>query len=1084
MIPHGIDGHNPQPIIVLAAASGCGIGADEGQPPCGVGGARRGESPLVPLKRQDVPMSKSQKGRDPNVLTFRRLHFFQPSPECVLRRIGWKAVVCCLGISAAAQQPVPIADPVEQRLLPSGISQLPVNLNGALAYVFKDADETDALHFMGEFVLTLGEQEGPKLRSRDAVVWITHRQHEGRPYRRLQLLLWKDAEIYEVGGTVTSGPALFVSLATFGEITADIDDVAFQSSSDSRVYQAGDAIRRRAIAKGALRGADEDVHLRVYDASGLTEHAKPAAQRPMISVRSTGELTMTASSDGGQLLTITGGVYLSRGVPATGTYLEIQADSVIVFLPPSAPSPVDPMSRGLRSEPSSAQAEEPRNAIRGLTPGASQGEADRSGLPRKKGGRDSLDRQLLSTGLGDVEVEAAYLEGDVVMRQGPNMIRASRLYYDFLGDRALILDAVVRTTLVKRNIPLYMRAAEIRQLSRGQFTANDAILTSSEFHTPHYHVGADRVELVNRTPPDTTGRQGLRAGTFTIRHATLNLGGHPIVYWPYIRGQLDTSETAIKSVRGGFSDDFGVEFETKWHTFNVLGLETPDGFDSTLSLDYFTRRGPAIGLDAQYRRDTYFGFLRSYLLADDEEDFLGRKREEQSAKDVRGRFLLRHRQYLGADWQVSLELSYVSDRGFLEEFFESEFDNDKEQETLLYLKKQSENKAFSALIQPRILDFTTQTERMPDLGLFVIGEPIGPPVTGGTWFSENRLGYVRFRPADQTFREFLRDGRAIGSGSVGRADSRQEIGLPIDVGPVRFVPFVSVRGTAWDDSPTEGGVLRALGTYGVRGTIYLSRVYPDVRSTLFDLDGVRHIIKPDVTAWVSHTNRDSRELFPFDETVERIDEVDGVALGLRQRWQTRRGGGRTRRTVDFLTLDVEVALFNDAPSDEITNGYTSYSRPENSIAQNYVNSSVIWRLNDRTALLSELNYDLNDGEVDILNVSLAVERSPRFSYLVGYRLIEESDSELLGIDMNYRLTEKHTLALRELFDLAEGRALDFTVALIRKFPHWFGAISFAFDEPEDDFGISLSVWPEGLPEATLGSRRFTRLGTTTHLRND
>ncbi len=1010
-------------------------------------------------------MWKSPKGRDRDVLTFRRLDFLRPSPECMFRGIGWRAVVCCVCISAAAQQPAPIADPVEHPLLPSGISHLPVKFNGPLAYVFKDADGTDVLHFTGEFVLTLGERAGLKLRSREAVVWITHRQHEGRPYRHLQLLLWKDAEIHEVGGTITSGPALFVSLATFGEITAEIDDVAFQSSSDSRVYQAGDAIRKEATARGTIRGTDADVHLRVYDASGLTEHGKPAAQRPMISVQSTGELTMTESSDGGQLLTITGGVYLSRGVPATGAYLEIQADSVIVFLPPSVPpSPVDPMSRG-------------------LTPGVSQGDAEGTRPSRPKGGRDSLDRQLLSTGLGDVEVEAAYLEGDVVMRQGPNMIRASRLYYDFLGDRALILDAVVRTTLVKRNIPLYMRAAEIRQLSRGRFTAADAVLTTSEFHTPHYHVGAERVELINRTAPDTTGGQGLRAGTFSLRHATLNLGGHPILYWPYIRGQLDTSETAIKSVRGGFSDDFGVEFETKWHMFNILGLETPEGFDSTLSLDYFTRRGPAVGLYTQYRRDRYFGFLRSYLLADNEEDFLGREREEQSEKDIRGRFLLRHRQYLGTDWQVSLELSYISDRGFLEEFFETEFDNDKAQETLLYLKKQHGNRAFSALIQPRILDFTTQTERLPDLGLFVIGEPVGR-AAGATWFSENRLGYLRFRPADQTFREFLRDGRTVGSGSVGRADSRQEVGLPVDVGPIRFVPFVSVRGTAWDDSLTEGGVLRAFGTYGVRAAMYLSRVYPDVHSTLFDLDGVRHIIKPDVTAWVSHTNRDSRELFPFDDTVERIDEVDGVALGLRQRWQTRRGGGRTRRTVDFFTLDVELALFNDAPSDTITNGYTSYSRPENSIARNYLNSSVIWRVNDRTALLSELNYDLNDGEVDILNVSLAVERSPRLSYLFGYRLIEESDSELFGIDMNYRLTEKHTLALRELFDLAEGRALDFTVALIRKFPHWFGAISFSFDEPEDDFGISLSVWPEGLPEATLGSRRFTGLGTTTHLRND
>ena len=85
--------------------------------------------------------------------------------------------------------------------------------------------------------------------------------------------------------------------------------------------------------------------------------------------------------------------------------------------------------------------------------------------------------------------------------------------------------------------------------------------------------------------------------------------------------------------------------------------------------------------------------------------------------------------------------------------------------------------------------------------------------------------------------------------------------------------------------------------------------------------------------------------------------------------------------------------------------------------------------------------------------------------------------------MNYKLTEKHTMAIRERFDLDEGRTLDFTVAFIRKFPRWFGAVSFDLDEARDDFGISFSIWPEGLPSAALGSRRFTGLGRGTTITN-
>ena len=209
--------------------------------------------------------------------------------------------------------------------------------------------------------------------------------------------------------------------------------------------------------------------------------------------------------------------------------------------------------------------------------------------------------------------------------------------------------------------------------------------------------------------------------------------------------------------------------------------------------------------------------------------------------------------------------------------------------------------------------------------------------------------------------------------------------------------------------------------------------------------------------------------------------VGGAGPGLRQRWQTKRGFGKTRRSVDFLSWDVELGVFNDATGDAITNGFVSFSRPELSVARNYINSSVIWRINDRTAVLSEFNYDLNDGEIDLLNVSLAVERTPRFSYLLGYRFIEETDSNLLGVDLNYRMTEKHTLAIRQAFDLREGRTLDFTVALIRRFPHWFSALSFALDEAEDDFGVTVSIWPEGLPQAAIGSRRFTGIADSARL---
>lgn len=981
------------------------------------------------------------------------------------RTVRLAACLLLAGIARVhGQESPPIADPVEVPKLPSGISEFDIELSARVVSMFQADDGTAALHFVDDFVLQMGRPETQTLRSREAVVWLTDQQAEGREYRSLQIFLFKDAEVQEFGGTITLSPALFVTVSTFGKVITNADQVLDRPANDLPIYREGERIRQ-AIGQEGWFGAAGPIFFGTFDPTG-TSVAKSGRQapKPIIQFQTNGQLSVSETVDCGKVITVTGGVYLSRGTAKSGEYLESLADNAVVFLAPGQELqiPKAGAEAGLGAEGEKPSAE----AV----------------APPSKSRRAPADRQLLSSGFGDVEVEGVYLEGDVQFTQGPHLIRASRLYYDFVHDRALILDAVARTLLVDRNVPLYIRAGEIRQLSTTQFSSTNALITTSEFHTPHYHVGARRIDLTNTTPIDMRGRSaGLTSGVFRIEDATLNLSGTPVLWWPFIKGSVDTSETAVRSIRTGFSDDYGFELETKWNLYNLLGLETPKGFDSTLNLDYYSERGPAIGVNARYERETYHGLLRSYLIADSGEDSLGRDREEEAPSDVRGRFLLRHRHYLEDDWQLSLELSYISDRNFLEEFFEPEFDNEKEQETLLYLKKQQDNWAFTALLQVRLMDFLTQTERYPDLAYFKIGEPIGDRLT---WFTENRLGVVRYRAAEQTFWEFLREGPNRSSEATGRADTRQELDSPFDLGSWRFVPFVTGRGSAWSDSPREGGIGRAYGAVGVRGTTYLSRVYPESRSETFDIDGIRHIIKPEVIAWASSANQDPNDLYPFDKAVEGIHDASGVTFGVRQRWQTKRGQDANRRNVDVFTHDLEVGVFDDADGEYTTNGYTSYSRPENSIARNFINSSTIWRVNDRTAVLSELNYDLNDQEVDILNVSVAVERTPRFSYLIGYRFIEESESNLLGFDLNYKMTEKHSVAIRESFDVDRGETLDFTVALIRKHPRWFSALSFNLDESEDDFGVSLSVWPEGLPQAALGNRRFTGLSQSTRLQND
>ena len=961
------------------------------------------------------------------------------------RCVAWVLLLTAAG-SLQAQELVPLGDPTEERAEPAGISTMGIELFGQMLYHWQPPDDENVFHYVGDFSLQMGRRRAS---AREAVLWLNRLEWKGRPYVRLEVFLWRDARMEDLAGTVTTGPMLLLTLNTFGKLDFNNDYSTNKPSADTVAY--AEAVRARA-ALAEARSDDEAGPPRGVQVDRLGPAGVRSAPRMQsaVTIRPGKELVFD-TRDGERIATAIGGVYISQGTVDSGQFLELQADSAALFLSE------EQFQRGLQQVGDES----------GTTATDRRRESPRSGLGGELSGM----------------VQAVYLEGDVVITRGERMIRAERLYYDFENDRALILDAVMRSFDPTRGLPIYVRAAQVRQLSRTEYVADQAKITTSEFFTPHYHIGAERVYLQDRTPRDAAGEiMGLEAGRYRMVHSTLNLEGVPIAYWPYSEGDFQRTETSLRGARVSFSDGFGAMFQTQWYLANLLGLRSPDGFDSTMHLDYFSKRGPAVGIDLDYEREDYLGLFRSYSIYDKGEDNLGGFRNNiEPDTDNRGRVLWRHRHILPDDWELSFEISYISDPNFLEEYRESEFDEGKEQETLLYLKKQDENRIFTLLTQFRVLDFTTQTERLPDLGFWWLGEPLGDVAT---FYNESRLGLLRYRPDNRRFFDSQRF-RLDNTGRtdvVPRADTRNEVNVPLDLGSIRLVPFAMARGTAWGDSPRDGSLARIFGSYGLRTSSYLHRTFPGVKSELLDLNGIRHIIKPDITAWASHTNVDSHEITPFDEGVDDIDEFDGVTLGVRQRLQTKRGAPGKQRVVDWIMLDLELGLFNEAQGFEVTRGDVFGYRPENAVSRNFVNADFLYRISDSTAVLSDANFDLNDGDLDQYNISLAVERTPRFSYFVGWRYLREINSNLLGIGGNYRISAKHTLAVREAFDLQRGETYEFAVTYIRKFPRWYVALTFELDQVEDDFGISLSAWPEGAPQATLGARRYSGIPEFTGIR--
>lgn len=960
-------------------------------------------------------------------------------------------------LPALAQTPalVPLDDPyADLPLLPGGINRSTPELFGDYAHVWSLPDGTQVLQYFGDFSLDLGDRS---LKSQDAVVWMQKSRWENLDYYHFDVYLSRFAVVRDTAGTVTTGPVLFVTFNTLTPAVPEADVFTGASSESTPLYEEAARIRQMVQAGPPSLGNEGPQVIRPGE--------RPADQRPKARPTVRHRARDEVYDDQQGVITATGDVYISQGLVDSSQVLEIKAEAAVLFL--------------ARREPAGSEAPPPTTTAPALEPFPTESVPDPRGQDRPG---------VVGFG-GDMQaaVSGAYLKGDVVMTRGDRLIRASELYYDFENDRALVLDVVMRATAPGRNLPIYVRAAQVRQLSTTEYFARKAQITTSEFYTPHVHIGADRVYLTDSTPRDQAGQiTNFEAGRYRAYDTTLNLEGVPVAYWPFSAGDFRRTESPLRRARFAYSDDFGATFQSQWYLFNLLGLERPQGLDAILRTDYFSKRGPGIGLDLDYETENSYGLFRGYYIHDTGEDNLGPYRDGEPDTENRGRLTLRHRQFLPQGWELTLEASYISDPNFLEEYFNAEFEEGKEQETLLYLKKQQDNWAFTTLAQWRVLDFLTQTEHLPDTGFHLAGEPLAELAS---FFNESHLGFVRYQPDNRRLIEDpgilpLAKGRMndFESDITFRGDTRNELDLPIKLGDASVVPFAMARTGYWDSSPYEGSVGRAFGQVGVRTGTQLWRLYENAGSELLDVRGLRHILKPEATAWLSASNQNSLDLYPFDSGIESIDDFYGSSLALRQAWQTKRGPLGQQRVVDWVRFDVELNVFGNQPRHELPIGRFYDSRPEDSIARNHVRTDFMYRISDSTAVLSESNWDLTDGDMDLFTLSYAVERTPRFSYFVGYRRIGDTNSNLVGGGLNYEINAKHRFAVRSYYDLDRGETESFDISIIRRFPRWYAALTFGLDNIEEDVSIGLSVWPEGAPQAVIGSRRFTSLSESTGIR--
>lgn len=715
-------------------------------------------------------------------------------------------------------------------------------------------------------------------------------------------------------------------------------------------------------------------------------------------------------------------------------------------------------------------------------------------------------------GLGGVQdvgakgvIRAVYLSGDVVMTEGQRSIRADEMYYDFVDKKGLAVNAVLWSFDVGRGIPIYLRAAKIKQLAEGRFAAENVVLTTSEFYLPQISVGASSILVTDNTAIEQ--QDGIsRDSSYDVqmRDVRLKAGKTTFLYWPFMRANLERPDIPIKSMRVGNDSIWGTSVESRWYLSRLLGLQEPQGTDGTFELDYYAERGVGAGVEVEYAQEDRLGNIIGYIIDDRGEDRLGRIDSRQNLeppRDLRGRFGWVHRAFMPYNWQVTMGVNYESDENFVESYYRREFNTGPDRETYIHLKRIEDNWGLSLLGKGRINDFADELAEYPSGEFHLTGQS----------FFDDKLTLYSDTQAGQ-FRQFIGDSHTtmIPDEPFAFASTRSEIDMPLRLGGVKASPYIAgtlgfddrsgfnrsmVDGDGFYTGDDEEKVV-GIGEAGLRLSTEYWRIYRGVESRLWDLHGIRHIVRPELAAAV------------YAESDSVVKQHDAVYLGLSQRLQTKRGPENEKRTVDWMRLnlgatfvaDSEPRTVNSAPyrfiwnrpmtplrlfaTPKILNGDfdDGLKRIETFGPQrNYFSADYSWQISDTTALLSDAYYDVREGTIEQFDIGFSRTRWPDLTYYIGSRylrnvqVLDEHGSNAFVFAASYNIDPRYTLVFSQQFDFDYGANVVSDITIIRRYHRVFWSLTFAADASLDRQAVVFSIWPEGVPELAIGSRRYVGL---------
>jgi hypothetical protein len=652
-------------------------------------------------------------------------------------------------------------------------------------------------------------------------------------------------------------------------------------------------------------------------------------------------------------------------------------------------------------------------------------------------------------------VRAVYAEGGrlpAVFQAAGRIFRCSSLYYDFESHRGVLVDAALRLrrdTSPDEAPDLVLRAKKLRSLGPGHWRGHQVRFFSSDYHEHEVVFDVERIELRDSAVKEALGnltrirRRDYRDGQgpteeevdaflaeleaasadTTAKHVTLDEITSQAYGVRFFRWRKLTADgTQMMPLR--------LEFDVGGRGRLGPGARVGVGLDKKpvswlIGGGYYLDRGPLF--DAEFDVDAWDGRLqgRSFgVYLHDHGDDLGVTPPTRDRWWTKNQYRLK----ISDIWRLDGEYADLSDPAWLRTYDEAEFKEEKEQETLLYLRGRGNVGYVSLIYKWRTIPFATVLEQLPraraDLPVWTLlrlgessnGEPITLQVAGSVEVANlrNRQGFDTVLPDFRT----------------ARVDFAPTMFVSFNVGGLRVVPFGTFRVTGYESDLAGDSVVRYAGNAGVRADIQLARwyrVYRHVINLTFEYIDQYSVTVP------------ATELFPLDP-VDRITPYEAVSARWRNRIQKRTAQG----LVEVFNLEFYGAWFPDG------------QRPLGRTGDGFIEADLDWHARRNLRIGGRAQVDLEHGTLDTGSLQADWQATPSLGLAAMIRHLE-GDSDILTASVTTTVDTRWELIAFSQIDFKNDEGLDQGLLIRRYGKTAVISMRLFYDASDEDVRLSFKI---------------------------